>query len=250
MVRHRPFLRLNGEKLERMGILQDKLRQDVLQEVLRLQVQEEVRNLQQLRRVSNGESTPQQLRKKNRLHGSEEQSRAALASAHQALPFPQTLSVLENTPQIMGVSILHANETMEPALRAVCKDVWIGKILILTNEDSGEPEDQENPISLPKTDTLILLPKVKPVPRTLTSTPSAPMDAPVLALNPTFASTGPAFAETLITSTSAMAETLCKDNSPPNLAVASVAPISPFPIDCLALHSPASAVNPSTFDVP
>ncbi|KAJ8412249.1 hypothetical protein AAFF_G00145160 [Aldrovandia affinis] len=46
----RAFLRLNGEKLERMGILQDKLRQDVLQEVLRLQVQEEVRNLQQLRR--------------------------------------------------------------------------------------------------------------------------------------------------------------------------------------------------------
>lgn len=29
---------------------------------------------------------------------------------------------------------------MEPALRAVCKDVRIGKILIQTNQDTGEPE--------------------------------------------------------------------------------------------------------------
>ncbi|KAG9332619.1 hypothetical protein JZ751_014717 [Albula glossodonta] len=129
-------------------------------------------------------------------------SRAALASAHQAQPLPQTLSVLESTPQvkgmhtiisrnkdtsrdefifyskrlmrllieralsflpsqvhvvqtpqgqdyegrtfhgkrITGVSILRAGETMEPALRAVCKDVRIGKILIQTNQDTGEPE--------------------------------------------------------------------------------------------------------------
>nr|XP_057907347.1 uridine-cytidine kinase-like 1 isoform X7 [Doryrhamphus excisus] len=106
--------------------------------------------------------------------------RAALASAHQAQPLPQTLSVLESTPQvrgmhtiirnketsrdefifyskrlmrllieralsflpsqITGVSILRAGETMEPALRAVCKDVRIGKILIQTNQDTGEPE--------------------------------------------------------------------------------------------------------------
>ncbi|KAJ3585788.1 hypothetical protein NHX12_012197 [Muraenolepis orangiensis] len=119
--------------------------------------------------------------------------RAALASAHQAQPLPQTLSVLENTPQVRGmhtiirnketsrdefifyskrlmrllierahtvqtpqgqdyegrsfdgkrvtgVSILRAGETMEPALRAVCKDVRIGKILIQTNQDTGEPE--------------------------------------------------------------------------------------------------------------
>ncbi|XP_028848615.1 uridine-cytidine kinase-like 1 isoform X4 [Denticeps clupeoides] len=127
--------------------------------------------------------------------------RAALASAHQAQPLPQTLSVLDNTPQvrgmhtiirnketsrdefifyskrlmrllieralsflpsqtwvvetpqgqdyegkafngkrITGVSILRAGETMEPALRAVCKDVRIGKILIQTNQDTGEPE--------------------------------------------------------------------------------------------------------------
>uniref|UniRef100_A0A3Q3FAD6 Uridine-cytidine kinase n=1 Tax=Labrus bergylta TaxID=56723 RepID=A0A3Q3FAD6_9LABR len=41
---------------------------------------------------------------------------------------------------ITGVSILRAGETMEPALRAVCKDVRIGKILIQTNQDTGEPE--------------------------------------------------------------------------------------------------------------
>uniref|UniRef100_A0A8B9LJP3 uridine/cytidine kinase n=1 Tax=Astyanax mexicanus TaxID=7994 RepID=A0A8B9LJP3_ASTMX len=128
-------------------------------------------------------------------------SQALLASAHQSQPLPQTLSVLESTPQvrglhtiirnkdtsrdefifylkrlmrlliehaltflpskkcmvqtpqsqeyegrsfsgkgITGVSILRAGETMEPALRAVCKDVRIGKILIQTNLDSGEPE--------------------------------------------------------------------------------------------------------------
>ncbi|XP_041953897.1 uridine-cytidine kinase-like 1a isoform X1 [Alosa sapidissima] len=127
--------------------------------------------------------------------------RAVLASAPQTQPLPQTLSVLESTPQvrglhtiirnketsrdefifyskrlmrlliehaltflpskpstvqtpqgqeyegrsfsgkgITGVSILRAGETMEPALRAVCKDVRIGKILIQTNLDSGEPE--------------------------------------------------------------------------------------------------------------
>ncbi|XP_061626218.1 uridine-cytidine kinase-like 1a isoform X2 [Phyllopteryx taeniolatus] len=127
--------------------------------------------------------------------------RALLASAQQTQTLPQTLSVLESSPQvrglhtiirnketsrdefifyskrlmrlliehaltflpsqpckvhtpqgheyeghryagkgITGVSILRAGETMEPALRAVCKDVRIGKILIQTNLDSGEPE--------------------------------------------------------------------------------------------------------------
>ncbi|KAM8864197.1 uridine-cytidine kinase-like 1a isoform 2-T3 [Spinachia spinachia] len=41
---------------------------------------------------------------------------------------------------ITGVSVLRAGETMELALKAVCKDVRIGKILIQTNLDSGEPE--------------------------------------------------------------------------------------------------------------
>ena len=127
--------------------------------------------------------------------------RAALASADQEQPLPQTLSILENTPQvrgmhtiirnketsrddlifyskrltcllieralsflpsqvhlvqtpqgedyegrtshgnrITGVSILPAGETMELALRAVCKDVRIGKILIQTNQETREPE--------------------------------------------------------------------------------------------------------------
>uniref|UniRef100_A0A8C5J5Y2 uridine/cytidine kinase n=1 Tax=Junco hyemalis TaxID=40217 RepID=A0A8C5J5Y2_JUNHY len=106
--------------------------------------------------------------------------RAALASAHQGQPLPKTLSVLESTPQvrgmhtiirnkdttrdefifyskrlmrlliehalsflplkITGVSILRAGETMEQALTAVCKDIRLGKILIQTNLDTGEPE--------------------------------------------------------------------------------------------------------------
>lgn len=47
---------------------------------------------------------------------------------------------LSRPPQITGVSILRAGETMEPALRAVCKDVRIGTILIQTNQLTGEPE--------------------------------------------------------------------------------------------------------------
>ncbi|CAG5928426.1 unnamed protein product [Menidia menidia] len=66
--------------------------------------------------------------------------RSALASAHQGQPLPKTLSVLQSTPQITGVSILRAGETMEQALMAVCKDIRLGKILIQTNHDTGEPE--------------------------------------------------------------------------------------------------------------
>ncbi|XP_077990892.1 uridine-cytidine kinase-like 1 [Glandiceps talaboti] len=66
------------------------------------------------------------------------------------LPF-KTVSV--HTPQgttydgkrfsgqrICGVSILRAGETMEPALCEVCKDIRLGKILIQTNLETGEPE--------------------------------------------------------------------------------------------------------------
>ncbi|XP_039202054.1 uridine-cytidine kinase-like 1 isoform X1 [Crotalus tigris] len=42
--------------------------------------------------------------------------------------------------RITGVSILRAGETMEQALIAVCKDIRLGKILIQTNHDTGEPE--------------------------------------------------------------------------------------------------------------
>uniref|UniRef100_A0A673CB46 Uridine-cytidine kinase-like 1 n=1 Tax=Sphaeramia orbicularis TaxID=375764 RepID=A0A673CB46_9TELE len=126
---------------------------------------------------------------------------SALASAHQGQPLPKTLSVMESTPQVLGmhtiirnketnrdefifyskrlmrlliehalsflplksvsvetpqgsiyegkrlsgkritgVSILRAGETMEQALMAVCKDIRLGKILIQTNHDTGEPE--------------------------------------------------------------------------------------------------------------
>ncbi|XP_076063588.1 uridine-cytidine kinase-like lethal (2) k01209 isoform X3 [Oratosquilla oratoria] len=44
------------------------------------------------------------------------------------------------TEKICGVSILRAGETMENALCEVLKDVRIGKILIQTNTDTGEPE--------------------------------------------------------------------------------------------------------------
>ncbi|KAL4630638.1 sterile alpha motif domain-containing protein 10-like [Arapaima gigas] len=44
----RALLRLNGEKLERMGIQQEVLRQELFHQVLQLQVREEVRNLQLL----------------------------------------------------------------------------------------------------------------------------------------------------------------------------------------------------------
>uniref|UniRef100_A0A8C0FY87 Sterile alpha motif domain containing 10 n=1 Tax=Chelonoidis abingdonii TaxID=106734 RepID=A0A8C0FY87_CHEAB len=44
----RALLRLNTEKLQRMGIIHESQRQEVLQQVLQLQVREEVRNLQLL----------------------------------------------------------------------------------------------------------------------------------------------------------------------------------------------------------
>ncbi|XP_012274268.1 uridine-cytidine kinase-like 1 [Orussus abietinus] len=44
------------------------------------------------------------------------------------------------TNNICGVSILRAGETMEQAVCDVCKDISIGKILIQTNLQTGEPE--------------------------------------------------------------------------------------------------------------
>lgn len=41
---------------------------------------------------------------------------------------------------LCGVSILRAGETMEHALFQVTKDIRLGKILIQTNNDTGEPE--------------------------------------------------------------------------------------------------------------
>nr|XP_060627610.1 sterile alpha motif domain-containing protein 10 [Anolis sagrei ordinatus] len=48
----RALLRLNAEKLQRMGIIHESQRQEVLQQVLQLQVREEVRNLQLLSQAS------------------------------------------------------------------------------------------------------------------------------------------------------------------------------------------------------
>ena len=45
-----------------------------------------------------------------------------------------------DTQRLCGVSVLRAGETMEPALCEVCKDIRLGKILIQTNLDTGEPE--------------------------------------------------------------------------------------------------------------
>ncbi|XP_030766109.1 uridine-cytidine kinase-like 1 [Sitophilus oryzae] len=45
-----------------------------------------------------------------------------------------------STNNICGVSILRAGETMEQAVCDVCKDIRIGKILIQTNLQTGEPE--------------------------------------------------------------------------------------------------------------
>lgn len=42
--------------------------------------------------------------------------------------------------RICGVSILRAGETMEQAVSEVCKNIRIGKILIQTNQLTGEPE--------------------------------------------------------------------------------------------------------------
>lgn len=44
------------------------------------------------------------------------------------------------TNKICGVSILRAGETMEQAVCDVYKDIRIGKILIQTNQRTGEPE--------------------------------------------------------------------------------------------------------------
>lgn len=42
--------------------------------------------------------------------------------------------------KMCGVSILRAGETMEQAVSDVCKHIRIGKILIQTNQITGEPE--------------------------------------------------------------------------------------------------------------
>ena len=42
--------------------------------------------------------------------------------------------------KVCGVSIICGGEPLEDALKDVCKDVRVGKILIQTNQMTGEPE--------------------------------------------------------------------------------------------------------------
>ncbi len=63
----------------------------------------------------------------------------------------------------------------------------------------------EHDASLPRTDTLVFLPIVNPVPKTLASTPSRPADTPVSNPSPTFTPTGPALADALAIGHAALA---------------------------------------------
>jgi len=47
---------------------------------------------------------------------------------------------VEFTTKVCGVSIVRAGESMETALRSVCRDIRIGKILIQRNEETAEPQ--------------------------------------------------------------------------------------------------------------
>ena len=48
------------------------------------------------------------------------------------------------TSRVCGVSIMRAGESMETALRAVCRDVRIGKILIQRDEKTAQPQVFKN----------------------------------------------------------------------------------------------------------
>jgi len=47
---------------------------------------------------------------------------------------------VEFTTKVCGVSIVRAGESMESALRSVCRDIRIGKILIQRNEETAEAQ--------------------------------------------------------------------------------------------------------------
>eukprot|EP01087_Luapelamoeba_hula_P004787 TRINITY_DN1474_c0_g1_i2.p1 TRINITY_DN1474_c0_g1~~TRINITY_DN1474_c0_g1_i2.p1 ORF type:complete len:168 (-),score=24.07 TRINITY_DN1474_c0_g1_i2:571-1074(-) len=55
-------------------------------------------------------------------------------------PTGSTYAGVEWTTGLCGVSIVRAGESMEAGLRAVCKSVRIGKILIQRNEETAQPE--------------------------------------------------------------------------------------------------------------
>ena len=51
--------------------------------------------------------------------------------------------------KICGVSIMRAGESMENALRATCRDVRIGKVLIQRDEKTGKPDPRYSYVKLP-----------------------------------------------------------------------------------------------------
>lgn len=55
-------------------------------------------------------------------------------------PDGDTFEGMKRTSKICGVAIMRAGETLERSLRGVIKDCKIGKILIQTNDRTGEPE--------------------------------------------------------------------------------------------------------------
>lgn len=76
-------------------------------------------------------------------------SRILIETALSKLPYEQNTVVTPTgssftgscrTDMICGVSVIRAGATMEQALRNVIKDVPIGKILIQTDESTGEPQ--------------------------------------------------------------------------------------------------------------
>jgi len=54
-------------------------------------------------------------------------------------PTGDNYSGIAFTSKLCGVSIIRAGESMEDALREVCRDIRIGKILIQRDEKTGEP---------------------------------------------------------------------------------------------------------------
>lgn len=58
-------------------------------------------------------------------------------STPQGMPYQGKTCTASN---VCGVSIICGGEPLEDALKDVCKDVRVGKILIQTNQTTGEPE--------------------------------------------------------------------------------------------------------------
>ncbi len=98
----------------------------------------------------------------------------------------------------------------------------------------------EHDASLPRTDTLVFLPIVNPVPKTLASTPSRPADKPVSNPSPTFTPTGPALADALAISARAIAP------APTVLALAPAEAFGPLASASNTLYSARARPTPAS----